>query len=74
MFTILRARLAHSKRWISHFGICLLAGASLVAALAPAGAAARPALASRQMTKWAIHLWEWAKRPRRLANMETSRR
>jgi hypothetical protein len=40
MFAILRARFAHSKKWISHFGICLLAGAGLVAALAPAGAAA----------------------------------
>jgi len=40
MFAIFRARLAHSKKWISHFGICLLAGAGLVAALAPAGAAA----------------------------------
>jgi hypothetical protein len=40
MSAILRARFAHSKKWISHFGICLLAGAGLVAALAPAGAAA----------------------------------
>ena len=40
MFAILRARLSHSKKWISHFGICLLAGAGLVAVLVPAGAAA----------------------------------
>ena len=40
MFAILRAHFVHSKKWISHFGICLLAGAGLVAALAPAGAAA----------------------------------
>jgi hypothetical protein len=40
MSAIVRARFAHSKKWISRFGICLLAGAGLVAALAPAGAAA----------------------------------
>src|SRR5215472_18839993 len=40
MFAILREGFAHSKKWISHFCICLLAGAGLVAALAPAGAAA----------------------------------
>src|SRR5215471_10517061 len=40
MSAILRARFAHAKKWISHFGICLLAGAGLVAALAPVGAAA----------------------------------
>jgi hypothetical protein len=40
MFAILRSRIAHSKKWIGHFGICVLAGAGLVAALAPTGAAA----------------------------------
>jgi len=40
MFAILRRRFAHSQKWIVHFVICLLASAGLVAALAPAGAAA----------------------------------
>jgi hypothetical protein len=40
MFAIVRAHFAHSKKWISHFGVCLLASAGLVATLAPAGAAA----------------------------------
>src|SRR5689334_25400922 len=40
MFAILRARLTHSKKWISRFGICILAGAGLIAALVPASAAA----------------------------------
>jgi hypothetical protein len=40
MFASLRARFTYSQRWIVHFGICLLASAGLVAALAPAGAAA----------------------------------
>src|SRR5215468_3537251 len=40
MFAILRGRFTHSKKWISRFGICLLAGAGLVAALTPAAAAA----------------------------------
>src|SRR5690348_13885936 len=40
MFAIIREHFAHTKKWISHFGICILAGASLVAALAPVGAAA----------------------------------
>ena len=51
MFAILRARLAHAKRWISHFGICLLAGAGLVAALAPAGAAASARQAHRVLRR-----------------------
>jgi hypothetical protein len=40
MFACFRERCAHSRRWIVHFGICLLAAAGLVAALAPMGAAA----------------------------------
>src|SRR5215471_17469250 len=40
MFAILRGRFTHSKKWISRFGICLLAGAGLVAALTPTAAAA----------------------------------
>jgi hypothetical protein len=40
MFAIIRERFAYSNKWISRFGICLLAGAGLVAALAPTGAAA----------------------------------
>ena len=45
MFASLRERLAHSQRWVVHLGICILASAGLVAALAPIGAAAstRPA-------------------------------
>jgi hypothetical protein len=45
MFASLRPRFAHSRKWIVHFGICLLASAGLIAAIGPAGAAAsaRPA-------------------------------
>lgn len=45
MFASLRERLANSRRWAVHLGICVLASAGLVAALAPMGAAAstRPA-------------------------------
>src|SRR5215469_13542606 len=40
MFAGLRERFTHFQKWIVHFVICLLASAGLVAALAPAGAAA----------------------------------
>jgi hypothetical protein len=40
MFASLRKRFAHSQKWLSHFGICLLASAGLVATLASTGAAA----------------------------------
>ena len=40
MFASLLERLAHSRRWVAHVSICLLASAGLVATLAPAGAAA----------------------------------
>lgn len=40
MFASLRPLFAHSRKWIVHFGICLLASAGLIAALAPPGAAA----------------------------------
>jgi hypothetical protein len=45
MLARLRERFAQSQRWIVHLGICILASAGLVAALAPMGAAAstRPA-------------------------------
>ena len=40
MFASLRKRFTHSQKWLSHFGVCLLVSAGLVAVLAPVGAAA----------------------------------
>ncbi len=40
MFASLRERFANSQRWITHLGICILAGTALAAALAPVSAAA----------------------------------
>ena len=57
MFAILRAHFAHSKKWISRFGVCLLAGAGLVATLAPAGVAA----SARQATPTAQPFFSVAK-------------
>ena len=48
MVASLRERSAHFRGWIVHFGICLLAGAGLVAALAPMGASASAARQRRR--------------------------